>query len=169
MATLAEFCAAETGAREALKTHQEEAAKREQQLKNELSKARENVLLVSSGLNNEKVELARKVLYLRGSFANSPQRRSVIRDAVDWLATGEKRTYHTPERGYFGVKNYDRFGDQREDHEYGFGPKHGSIVFAVGLKEPKRPLTDEERDAALYYLLNIEAIQTASSSAKEAA
>ena len=57
---------------------------------------------------------------------------------IDWLATGEKRTYHTPATGYFGVKIYSGFGEQREDHEYGFGPKHGSTVFAVGLREPKR-------------------------------
>jgi hypothetical protein len=32
---------------------------------------------------------------------------------------------------YFGIKNYASFGDQREDHEYGYGPKHGTIVFRI--------------------------------------
>jgi hypothetical protein len=32
---------------------------------------------------------------------------------------------------YIGVKNYAGFGDQREDHTYGMGPRHGSIVFSV--------------------------------------
>ena len=33
---------------------------------------------------------------------------------------------------YFGIKNYAAFGDQREDHEYGYHPRHGSIVFRIG-------------------------------------
>ena len=33
---------------------------------------------------------------------------------------------------YIGVKNYAHFGDQREDHPYGYGPKHGTIVFKIG-------------------------------------
>lgn len=167
-ATLTELCAAETAAREALRVHQEEAAKREIHLKSELTKASERAKIGGAGLDLTKVELGRKALYLSGSYTNSPQRRGVVKDAIDWIATGEKRTYHTLEGGYFGVKNYSGFGDQREDHQYGMGPRHGSIVFAVGLREPKRNLTPDEREAALYYLLNIEAIQTASK-AKEAA
>ena len=33
---------------------------------------------------------------------------------------------------YYGIKNYAGFGDQREDHKYGYGPRHGSIVFSIG-------------------------------------
>lgn len=32
---------------------------------------------------------------------------------------------------YIGVKQYAGFGDQREDHQEGYGPKHGSIVFRI--------------------------------------
>lgn len=32
---------------------------------------------------------------------------------------------------YIGVKNYAHFGDQREDHYYGYGPAHGHIVFSI--------------------------------------
>jgi len=31
-------------------------------------------------------------------------------------------------REYIGVKNYAAFGDQREDHQYGMGPRHGAEV-----------------------------------------
>jgi hypothetical protein len=41
-------------------------------------------------------------------------------------------------REYFGVKNYAGFGDQREDHEYGFGPKHGTIVFRIERTDAAR-------------------------------
>ncbi len=56
---------------------------------------------------------------------------------------------------YFGVKNYDRFGDQSEGCiQIGFGPKHGSIVFKIGLKEkfrsPEAWTPDRQRIAADY-------------------
>jgi hypothetical protein len=35
------------------------------------------------------------------------------------------------EHRYLGIKNYAGFGDQREDPEYGCGPRHGSIVFRI--------------------------------------
>jgi hypothetical protein len=169
MSGLAQACREEVAAKDALRAHREAAAKQELALKNELSVARERVLLAGSGIDADKVRTARSILYLNGKFASSAQRRGVVQDAIDWLATGEKRTYHTLQSGYFGVKNYSGFGDQREDHEYGFGPKHGTIVFAVGLNERKRELTDEEREAALYYLLNIEAIESAAADARAAA
>jgi hypothetical protein len=34
-------------------------------------------------------------------------------------------------RQYMGIKNYAGFGDQREDHDYGYGPSHGSIIFRI--------------------------------------
>lgn len=168
MSDLATLCAEEAAAREALRIHREEAAKREGELKAAIVTAKERLNIASSGLDLEKVELGRSVLYLAGTYTSSSQRRSVVQDAIDWLATGEKRTYYGLETGYFGVKNYSGFGDQREDHQYGYGPKHGSIVFAVGLKDRKHELTTEEREAALYYLLNIEAAQNAAVSARAA-
>lgn len=51
---------------------------------------------------------------------------------------------------YFGIKNYEAFGDQREDHRYGFGPAHGHIVFSIGRVDHSggKPL-----DADAIYLL----------------
>lgn len=63
---------------------------------------------------------------------------------------------------YIGVKNYEGFIHQREDHKYGFGPRHGSIVFSVGLTQAARKrladggeLTNEETDAVIVYLHNL--------------
>lgn len=39
---------------------------------------------------------------------------------------------------YMGIKNYAHFGDQREDHDYGYGPRHGSIVFAIQRKGDRK-------------------------------
>ncbi len=58
---------------------------------------------------------------------------------------------------------YDRWYGQRSDHDYGMGPRHGSIIFRIGLVSDARhrELTSAERDAAVYYLMNLEAIQAA--------
>ena len=42
---------------------------------------------------------------------------------------------------YFGIKNYASFGDQREDHQYGMGPRHGNIVFRIGRNDREHPVT----------------------------
>lgn len=53
-------------------------------------------------------------------------------------------------KGYLGIKNYAHFGDQREDHSYGMGPKHGTIVFRIGRRDPDAArLLDAD---AIYYL-----------------
>ncbi|HZQ33714.1 MAG TPA: hypothetical protein VFB19_18530 [Mycobacterium sp.] len=55
---------------------------------------------------------------------------------------------------YLGLKDYDRFTGQREDHRYGFGPRHGTIVARIGLttEARKRPLTAEEVAAGMAHL-----------------
>ena len=70
---------------------------------------------------------------------NSGERKKVISDAIKAiLDDGETALSNR----YMGVKNYSGFGDQREDHEYNRGPKHGAIVFSVGrryIKHDGRP------------------------------
>lgn len=54
-----------------------------------------------------------------------PVRHKAIEDAIRAIQTDPDALRER----YIGVKNYASFGDQREDHNYGSGPKHGSIVF----------------------------------------
>lgn len=63
---------------------------------------------------------------------------------------------------YIGTKHYEGWIGQREDHKYGYGPRHGSIVFAIELQEDviKRlreggRLSDDEIEAAVHYLTNL--------------
>ena len=53
---------------------------------------------------------------------------------------------------YLGMKNYAHFGDQREDHKYGYGPKHGHIVFSVG-RNKRRDAHEGPLDGDAIYLL----------------
>lgn len=70
-------------------------------------------------------------------------------------------------RKFFGTKDYDRWSDQRCDCAYGYGPRHGTIVFSVGLDRQFRDrwaageMDPGDIDAALYYLNNLKAVQEA--------
>jgi len=55
-------------------------------------------------------------------------------------------------REYFGVKSYDQWPSQESNHTYGFGPKHGSIWFSIGLRNPTADLSDEQRIACVQWL-----------------
>lgn len=52
---------------------------------------------------------------------------------------------------YFGQKRYEGY-HQRSDHPYGFGPTNGSIVEEVGLRNREKELSDEEVEAAVYFM-----------------
>lgn len=127
-----------------------------------ISAARTKLQQQISGLDIRKTEIAKTVLYA-GKYANGgDERASVIVDAIKWFATGQAG-YLGLKHEYFGTKSYDRWHGQRCDCEYGHGPRHGNIIFSVGLQKDvrSRELTDEEKDAAIYFLMNIEKIQEA--------
>lgn len=95
-------------------------------------------------------------------------RLAVVNAAIDDLATAKDLL----KREYFGLKNYDRFSNQRTDCEYGMGPRHGHITFRVGMTDEARRypgLTIEQRDDAIYYLRNLARIQRAEGQATKLA
>lgn len=66
-------------------------------------------------------------------------------------------------RHYYGVKSYDRWNSQRSDSEYGYGPKHGSVWFSIGMPDTMRReirdgrvLTDDETIAVVAWLTAVE-------------
>lgn len=127
------------------------------------------IAIGTANIDLPKVQLAEQTLYLSGSYANGGDKRaSVVRDAIDYFANNIKppHCYYGLREGFYGTKHYDAWHGQRSDHAYGYGPKHGSIIFAVGIRDTKRDLTDEEREAVIYYLLNIERIEKAKAEAK---
>ncbi|MGJ7039178.1 hypothetical protein J2Y63_002433 [Shinella sp. BE166] len=165
--------------RKELEQHVALSKKREDELRGQI-KLHANVLSsAEQGLDIEKVGLAKTVIYVNGSYDRAGQdRASVIQDAVKQLATGDpvRQFYGDLWSHYFGTKNYDRWSGQRSDHQYGYGPGHGSIVFRVGIVEDVRKnrsqadLTAEEIEAAIYYLTNIKRVQDAEAdAAKQAA
>jgi hypothetical protein len=101
----------------------------------------------AEGFDLGRVQRAEKHLRIRGAYWPTKERISAIDDAIVDLANGGRRLA----LAYFGVKNYEGFGDQREDHRRGYGPKHGYIVFAVERKHSTE-LSPEDIDACIYYL-----------------
>lgn len=75
---------------------------------------------------------------------NSPVRAQALEHAI---AAIQNNPASALKERYIGVKNYASFGDQREDHENGMGPRHGSIVFSV------KRITDGPLDDDAVYLL----------------
>jgi hypothetical protein len=109
--------------------------------------------VVSEGLDLEKIELGKKVLYIHGnpyqrcqdtkSDGSNTLAKLAIADILDGCRHLRKE--------YFGQKRYEGY-HQRSDHSYGYGPSHGSIVEEVGLRNREKELSDEEVEAAVYYL-----------------
>lgn len=158
-----------------LERHQSQSRKETARLQAAIRCADEAVLLGAAGLDLALVHLAESVLLLGGKYAaGGLDRESVVRDAIAQIATGEKQGYRGLWEERFATKNYAHWTGQRSDAEYGCGPKHGSIVFSIGLcrevrQRDPRELTPAERDACVYYLTNIERIQRERSSVMEAA
>lgn len=136
----------------ALRADREEAIKRHDRLMHQIdTKLSENALQQKAlrfGVTTETLALARSVISVRGTGALGSNRKGVVRDAMDALANGGGALHSR----FFGTKNYDGWIDQRCDCNYGYGPKHGSIVFSVGLVKPNTELSQEQIEAALLVL-----------------
>ena len=131
-------------------------------LKQLVADERTVVSRAEAGLDAGKIALAETVIFVGDYSKGGEERASARADAIQQFSTGKPvGTYKDLRREFFGTKNYDRWSGQRCDCEYGMGPRHGSICFQIGMKKDARTrdLTAEEREAAVYYLVNLEAVQ----------
>jgi hypothetical protein len=163
METLVTLLAREKECRDRIAEHDKAAIAERDRLTKALADVGHQIGCAKAGLDQGRINNALTLLKVRGSYVRGGQDRgSVIRDAVDWLATGKCANYYQFDQADFGTKSYDRWHGQRSDHEWG-GPRHGSIIFQIGLKDRRREMTEEERSDAIYFLLNIEAWENAQS------
>ena len=145
-----------------LAEHEDYAAKVSANLKDRIAEYRTIASRVEAGLDVAKIALAETVVMASDYSKGGEERASARADAIQQFSTGKPvGPYKDLRREFFGTKNYDRWSGQRCDCEYGMGPRHGSICFQIGMKKDvrQRDLTHEEREAAVYYLVNLEAIQ----------
>lgn len=136
----------------------------------DISALSRQISLDEAMIDAAKIDLARTVIYTRGTYGDGVgDRPSVISDAIHEIATGTKpaKCYRGLDQNPYGVKDYSHWIGQRADHDYGFGPKYGSIVFQVGLTKDMlerggvEKMNADEREAALYLLTRIQAVEAA--------
>lgn len=150
-----------------LAQHRNAALKEEARLVSELA-ARKTILQMSEdGIDAEKVALAKTIIFATDYAKGGDDRGGCRSDAIKQLSTGAavRPVYGDLWRVQFATKSYDRWHGQRSDCEYGCGPRHGSIIFRIGITDAARKrqqadLTAAEVEAAIYYLINLERIQT---------
>lgn len=116
-----------------------------------------------NGLSSDRIANALTVLEIVGLEQFDSQHKDdeqAIDDAILWFFNEGKfnRSYSLTSHR-LGVKNYDGFYHQRCDCEYGFGPRHGTVVFSIGLRSEYRTLPKGVdslpcalRDDCMYYL-----------------
>lgn len=136
-------------------------------LERRIAKANGDRDLVLGGMTLDVVQIAESILEVKGrENVGKGEGRAAVADAIFDIAAGAPQLRALQ----IATKRYDRWDGQREDAYYGSGPKHGSIIFSIGLKpeyrnrpvekprsgttsrEPERVLTDPEKDAAIAYL-----------------
>ena len=109
--------------------------------------------VVAEGLDLDKIEIGKKVLSIKGNPYTHCQdthmngSNTLAKLAIADILDGCKHL----RTEFFGQKRYAGF-HQRSDHRYGYGPSHGDIVESVGLRDPNKELTEEEVEAAVYFL-----------------
>lgn len=131
-----------------------------EQWKRELAELAEDEHALIENLDVSLITMARGILEVRGlehfsvseynmhsgEFADN----AMILQIVDDIFAGCRAL----SVAYFGVKDYAGFTHQGIRCEYGMGPKHGSVVWSVGLKEQYREtgLLAAQQEAVIYFL-----------------
>lgn len=134
---------------------------------------------LTSGLDESLIQKAKQVIYVEGRYSRAGEDRDrALDDAIQAILAGGQRLAYE----YVGTKNYAHWRGQWTKHPYDMGPRHGSVVFAIGLERSVRTrasgnapvsempplLTEDEINAAIYYLRNLEKIEAAHAAAAPA-
>ncbi|MFA6831874.1 MAG: hypothetical protein WCR36_06355 [Bacteroidaceae bacterium] len=127
-----------------------------------MKKIKSDISLYKNSVDANKVNYAMSILnlefptkkdYYTEKRTYYPIYQSLVSAAKTDLISGVNKL----KREYIGQKYYGAF-DQRCDCEYGYGPSHGSIYQRIGLRNPKKELTDTDIECCLYLLENLDSI-----------
>ena len=149
----------------------EEFDKQQKELKSKIQEVQTQIKMLNSGLDLGKIRSAEAIIYVAGKYLNGgTARNTVINDVIAWFCELEPVNYPNLWQRYAATKDYDRWSGQRQDCEYGFVPKHGRIVFEIGIHrdlrqawpadtKPSHAFAPSDIEAVVYYLNNIERIE----------
>jgi hypothetical protein len=129
----------------------------------EIDAAVEDLKHLKAGTPVEVKAAAEEILHIRyPQNVNREDGPGAVRDAIKDLMAGAEKLRSE----FFGIKHYEGWIGQRSDHPYGFGPRHGSIVFAIELKmdvakrlQAGGELTEDEIETAIQFLTNLPGAQ----------
>lgn len=160
--------------RESIKSTEKQHAELMQSLRAALTEQERLIGIAEAGVPIEQFQTARQFVSIEwggreyeshtrertGPRRDTPEVHSCFREAIEEFRGGPKFILTR----YFGVKEYDRWNSQREDHKYGYGPKHGGIWFRIEMpdamrreiRDGGRVMTDEETIAVVAWLTAVE-------------
>lgn len=128
-----------------LERKRHEEAMKEFQAKLDEGKREKALLLAEFDLT--RIKQAEQILQIR--IGDRYFDRTCVEDAIKDIAEDTNKM----QQEYFGSKNYSGWTNQRSDHGYFYGPKHGTIVCSIGLEpDYRKGLTEEQKENCLYYL-----------------
>lgn len=132
----------------------------EARLKGIISENDRLICLARDSIDYVKVQLAETIISV-SKYTGEGEQGSCVVDAIKQFSLGKPLQYKDLWKEYFGTKDYDRWSSQRSDHTYGYGPRHGSTNFMIGIRTDKKQvdLTADEVEAVIYYLTNLKNIQ----------
>jgi hypothetical protein len=124
-------------------------------LKSRLAREAEVMLVAESGFSAESFVVARSILKIEwgrlrkpGQGWNGPptgprrvtaETHQQLTTAIEKLRADDLDFFDTE---YLGIKSYDRWDSQIENHRHGQGPRHGSIWWRLALH--RKPETEDE-------------------------
>jgi hypothetical protein len=152
--TLAELILKEKEILEILEKERLRHACEMERLQTELLSVRAECNMILQNLDVERMRRGEKLIGVTGD-PNTENRKHVVREAIVEISKGGGRLKEV----YLGTKNYAHFIDQPTESAYGFVPKHGHVVFRIGLRGPREQLSPNEIEDAIYYLSNLEKLQ----------
>lgn len=97
-------------------------------------------------INWRKFNIGQKQFQVTG-IASTEKRKRLIGEAIGLIQKDPSIVLRKERLGY---KNYEAFGDQRCDCEYGYGPRHGYIVFSIGRSTDYNE--KENHEEKIYFL-----------------
>lgn len=147
-----------------LKTTKQDTYLREiDELQDQINKVKINIELLNNNIDLNKFSLGRKILSIQFNETYHDTLLPLNNDLIESCKKDILNDFNTLRYEYLGYKEYMQFY-QRDDHTYGYGPTHGSIVESIGLTSDYRrrnyKFTDEEKEACLYLLANIEHLRS---------
>lgn len=128
------------------------------QINQKIAKFKRLEVLALANIDIEKIQMAEKIL----SCFGNPHHNCEGEILTDLAALDIAKGHPHLKSMFFGNKSYESFY-QRCDCQYGYGPKHGSIVDRVEMSNESRnrELCDDEIEACIYYLKNYAKIKEA--------